>query len=277
MPAGLVLLAAAASSFVCRSPRHHDGDNVRCANIAEAIRLQGIDAPEMPGACRPGRDCTPGDPYAARDHLRSLSAGRDLSCTAEAMDDYGRIIARCAADGVDLSCAMIASGHAVPRYAPIDCDGTPAAEAAPPAAALPATPDTAPPATPSTPPPTAQADDVPTFAPANMPARPAKGSTRMVWPLVLLWLLVINLACWFSFATDKARAERFKRRFHPEPRIPEAALLGLAALGGSPAAWAAMHHFRHKISKPAFRLRLLLISGVQLGALIGGLWLLVSG
>ena len=98
---------AGALSFLCSNPSHHDGDNVRCSNIDQAIRLQGIDAPEMPGACRPGRDCTPGDPYAARDQLRRLTSGKTVRCEQEDTDSYGRIIARCDAGGVDLSCAMI--------------------------------------------------------------------------------------------------------------------------------------------------------------------------
>jgi endonuclease YncB( thermonuclease family) len=51
MPLPLIVLAAAAASFACEGPSHHDGDNLRCANVPGSMRLQGIDAPEMPGAC----------------------------------------------------------------------------------------------------------------------------------------------------------------------------------------------------------------------------------
>ncbi len=260
----LVALAAAAS-FVCEAPSHHDGDNVRCANVQTAIRLQGIDAPEMPGACRPGRDCTPGDPYAARDYLRSLTRGRQVQCTPEGEDVYGRIIARCSAGGVDLSCAMIASGQAVPRYAAIDCGGGNYAE---PQQVVPQPPGPQPPRAPL---------PAPIFAPegaASVPEQPATASPLLLAPL---WLLLINLATWLSFAADKRRAERYLKRFHPERRIPETTLLGLAALGGSPAAWAAMLRLRHKSAKPAFQTRLLLISGVQAGAVLGGLWWWLAG
>ncbi len=47
------LLLFAAASFACLNPSHSDGDNIRCANIDGAMRLHGIDAPEMPGSCRP--------------------------------------------------------------------------------------------------------------------------------------------------------------------------------------------------------------------------------
>jgi uncharacterized membrane protein YsdA (DUF1294 family)/endonuclease YncB( thermonuclease family) len=256
--AGQALLVAVAGSFICQSPTHHDGDNVRCRNIEQAIRLEGIDAPEMPGACRPGRFCTPGDPYAARDYLRRLTSGRTLECQAIENDDYGRIIARCMVGGVDLSCAMIESGHAVPRYAAIACGtGSAVTGAAPPVTRV-------------------VPDQQAAHGPAPAPAAPARSG--LATPLLLaLWLLAVNLATWFSFATDKARAERYQRRFHPEPRIPESTLLGLALLGGSPAAWAAMQHFRHKTAKASFRLRLLLISGLQLGAMIGALWWWVAG
>lgn len=40
-----------------------DGDTIRCG--AERIRLLGIDAPELPGHCRSGRACAPGDPYGS--------------------------------------------------------------------------------------------------------------------------------------------------------------------------------------------------------------------
>lgn len=85
------------------------------------MRLYGIDAPEMPGACRPGRQCTPGDPIAARDHLRALTSGKSVVCQQVDKDRYGRIIVRCAVNGVDLSCSMVRDGFAVERYGRLNC------------------------------------------------------------------------------------------------------------------------------------------------------------
>lgn len=102
----------------CRSPTVTDGDSIRCGGVR--VRLLGIDAPEMPGSCRPGRQCVQGNPYAARDHLVSLTR-TTVQCTPEGQDRYGRTLARCTANGIDLSCAMIRSGHAVRRYADIRC------------------------------------------------------------------------------------------------------------------------------------------------------------
>lgn len=264
MPAPVMLLAAA-SGFACLSPTHHDGDNVRCANIEESIRLQGIDAPEMPGSCRPGRQCTPGDPYAARDHLRGLTQGRTLDCSAEGQDRYGRVIARCAVAGLDLSCAMIASGHAVPRYAALDCG-----PAAAPPVAEPVPPPEAPPVAAEPVGPVIGRDQAALDPP---PARNGPSS----WLLAVGWLVLINLITYAAFAIDKARAERQRRRFHPERRIPETTLFGLAALGGSAAAWLAIFRLRHKSAKARFQQTLLLISGVQIGAMMGGIWWVLGG
>ncbi len=104
----------------CERPYIVDGDTLHCGAVR--IRLAGIDAPEMPGHCNPGRVCTSGDPFAARAHLQSLVVGR-VSCTQTDTDRYGRIVARCQSGGRDLSCAMIASGHAVRRYGHISCPG----------------------------------------------------------------------------------------------------------------------------------------------------------
>jgi hypothetical protein len=105
-------------TLFCNSPYIIDGDTFDC--IGTRIRLMGIDAPEMPDHCRPGRRCTKGDPLAAKEYLQSLATGR-VTCRVTEIDHYGRSIARCHAGEVDLSCAMIASGHAVRRYSNISC------------------------------------------------------------------------------------------------------------------------------------------------------------
>lgn len=104
--------------ILCSSPDITDGDTFRCDG--QRIRLAGIDAPELEGHCRKGRKCTPGDPHAASDYLYSISRGT-VSCRPTDRDVYGRTVARCEANGKDLSCAMIASGHAVRRYSVLIC------------------------------------------------------------------------------------------------------------------------------------------------------------
>lgn len=252
MPVSALVLAAAAS-FTCLNPTHHDGDNLRCANIAGAMRLNGIDAPEMPGACRPGRDCVEGDPYAARDYLRSLTAGRALSCVEEDTDSYGRRIVNCTAGGQNISCAMIAGGHAVPRYAALDCNEQ---RAAMPAAREPV-------------------DAAPAWNDTSASAEPDTSAVGAALPLLagMLALAAVNLITWMLFALDKQRAVAG----HSRNRIPEKRLLFWSILGGSPAAWHAINHLRHKSSKDSFKQALLLISGLQAGAIIGGLWWWLAG
>ncbi len=86
--------------------------------------LPGSQLIEMPGACCAVRQCTPGDPYASRDHLRGLIAGKAVRCVQIDTDRYRRAILRCEAGGVDLSCAQVAAGHAVERYGRLSCPAT---------------------------------------------------------------------------------------------------------------------------------------------------------
>ncbi|WP_310474885.1 DUF1294 domain-containing protein [Sandarakinorhabdus sp.] len=260
----LIVLAAAAS-FTCENPSHHDGDNVRCSNLGGAMRLQGIDAPEMPGACRPGRRCVDGDPFAARDQLRRLTRGKTLQCVQEDTDTYGRAIVNCTAGTVNISCAMIASGLAEPRYAALDCNDQAAEPVAPQSLAQRA------PEPQQAPMPGPVPDPVPerVIVPADTPAPallviPGPGMTF----LLMLGLALINAVTWAMFALDKRRAVAGRSR----ERIAETKLLGWALVGGTPAAWYAMKQLRHKSSKDSFKQSLLLISGLQFGAVIGLLW-----
>jgi endonuclease YncB( thermonuclease family) len=111
--------AAADEPLACTSTRVIDGDTFDCAGTR--IRLQGIDTPEMPGHCRRGRDCTPGDPYEASANLERLIASGPVNCVGEKLDHYGRTVARCTAGEVDLSCAQLDAGVAARRYALIWC------------------------------------------------------------------------------------------------------------------------------------------------------------
>lgn len=87
-----------------------DGDTLRCGE--ERVRLLAIDAPELAGHCRPGRDCVEGDPLAATAALEAAVEGRALTIARFGQDRYGRTLAVVYADGASTSCAMIASGNA---------------------------------------------------------------------------------------------------------------------------------------------------------------------
>jgi endonuclease YncB( thermonuclease family) len=107
------------ASFTCWFPAVTDGDTFRCGS--RRVRLQGIDAPEMPGHCRPGRECTPGDPYASAANLRRMMRLSSVTCRQTDIDGYGRTVARCSAGTQDLSCGQIEGGFAVRRYRAISC------------------------------------------------------------------------------------------------------------------------------------------------------------
>jgi endonuclease YncB( thermonuclease family) len=101
----------AAALFLCTVVSIHDGDTLRCSD-GTRVRLHAIDTPEMPGACREGRSCAPGDPYRAKAALVKLAGRQTLRCDRTGTS-YDRVTAYCSSRGVDLSCAMWRGGWAV--------------------------------------------------------------------------------------------------------------------------------------------------------------------
>jgi len=114
--------------FLCLSAVAVDGDTLRCADpgapkLNFLVRLDRIDAPEMPGHCRRGRDCAPGDPFIVRDVLTYLLGQLDekqvwcLQVDADARrsgfqeaDRWGRPVANCSVDGKSLSQNLLDMG-----------------------------------------------------------------------------------------------------------------------------------------------------------------------
>jgi micrococcal nuclease len=86
-----------------------DGDTLRCGR--ERIRLLGIDAPELPGHCRRGRRCVPGNPWRSRDSLAAVIRGK-AKIERVGEDRYGRTLALVRVNGVDLSCHQLVTGNA---------------------------------------------------------------------------------------------------------------------------------------------------------------------
>ena len=103
-----------------------DGDTLRCEG--ERIRLLGIDAPELPGHCRPGRDCAPGDPYAATRSLERALSG-PLTIERVGQDRYGRTLATIGSANGNVSCWQLERGQAV--YKPQWDDGLRVARSCP--------------------------------------------------------------------------------------------------------------------------------------------------
>jgi len=109
-----LLALAAAHAFRCEVTSVHDGDTMRCAD-GTRIRLQGIDANEMDGTCH--HSCAPGTAEEARQYLEVMALGRTATCVPTGRS-YRRVTAWCRVDNdlgprTDLSCAQVASGHAV--------------------------------------------------------------------------------------------------------------------------------------------------------------------
>lgn len=100
----------------CASPEVIDGDTIKCGAGADrfSVRLIGIDAPELPGHCRKGRICAPGDPRASRAALASWLGTRGVRWQSFGTDRYGRslgIVRR--RDGENASCGQLAAGQAI--------------------------------------------------------------------------------------------------------------------------------------------------------------------
>lgn len=114
LPAATAAIAAP-GVYAARVLRIVDGDTLEAQvaiwpgqTIEVKVRLRGIDAPELDGACR--EEAARAD--AARDALARLAAG-DIVLSEVGPDRYyGRVVARVAAQGVDLGAALIAAGHA---------------------------------------------------------------------------------------------------------------------------------------------------------------------
>jgi micrococcal nuclease len=98
-----IILAAA---IVCTSPFVYDGDTMTCNR--ERVRLFAIDAPEI-------RQAQP-NAQAAKSRLHSLTRGQ-VTCTpaGNKRDRYGRTVARCWSNGIDVGAQLIREGLAC-RY-----------------------------------------------------------------------------------------------------------------------------------------------------------------
>lgn len=118
--------ATVAYADVITGCRVTDGDTIRCGD--ERIRLLAIDAPELPGHCRPGRRCAPGDGAASAASLAQAMTGR-LTIERAGEDHYGRTLAMVAGDSGDLSCWQLGRRQAI--YKPAWDNGGRVAHACP--------------------------------------------------------------------------------------------------------------------------------------------------
>ena len=100
----------AQSTTISGSAEIVDGDTLRLGPVT--IRIHGIDAPESDQDCagRNGGRWRCGN--AATKSMTRLADGRQIECSPTDRDAYGRIVAVCDVEGVDLGGSLVASGLA---------------------------------------------------------------------------------------------------------------------------------------------------------------------
>ena len=89
-----------------------DGDTIKMAGTT--YRLWGIDAPETHQTCADGWPAG----RIATEYLVNLMHGHTIMCEPRTKDRYGRTVALCRADGVDIEAEMVRNGmaYAFVRY-----------------------------------------------------------------------------------------------------------------------------------------------------------------
>jgi len=80
--------------------------------------------------------------------------------------------------------------------------------------------------------------------------------------IVIIYLVITNVVTFFMFGINKVKAKKSKWR------IREAALLGLAVLGGSIGAWSGMKVWHHKTLHKKFRFGVPAILIVQVALVV---------
>jgi micrococcal nuclease len=87
-----------------------DGDTIRCDGMRR-VRLLGVDTAELPGHCREGRDCAPGDPVAQMQALQRFLDVGGIRIQPIKLDRYERAVAIVTnGNGDNASCAVIQAG-----------------------------------------------------------------------------------------------------------------------------------------------------------------------
>jgi len=93
-----------------------DGDTIEIHG--RRIRIFGIDAPESTQLCRDSDSLQYRCGAAAANQLASFLERRAVTCTANRRDFYGRDVATCSLNGVDIGEWLVRGGHALdwPKY-----------------------------------------------------------------------------------------------------------------------------------------------------------------
>jgi endonuclease YncB( thermonuclease family) len=111
-----ILAAPAIAQTIIGQASIIDGDTLEIHGTR--IRLSGIDAPESDQLCRGDDSLQYHCGAKAANELDAHIAGRPVSCEGVGRDQYGRVVAVCSVDAVDLGEWLVRAGLAFdwPRY-----------------------------------------------------------------------------------------------------------------------------------------------------------------
>lgn len=84
--------------------------------------------------------------------------------------------------------------------------------------------------------------------------------------IIVFYLVILNVLTFLLYGIDKWKAKRSRWR------IPESALLGMAAVGGSVGAWLGMRVWHHKTQHKKFRYGVPAILVAQIVLLVWIFW-----
>ena len=106
----LFLADPAQAADISGPARVVDGDTIHIGDTK--IRLHGIDTPETKQECIDAN----GNPWMAGQDatafLKSLTEGKEVSCSSHGNDRYGRMIGSCEVGGIDINREMVVAGLA---------------------------------------------------------------------------------------------------------------------------------------------------------------------
>ena len=90
---------------------------------------------------------------------------------------------------------------------------------------------------------------------------------KILLSILVVYLIIVNAVGFLLMLSDKQKAKKGAWR------IPEATLMGVAAIGGSLGAFAGMRLFRHKTKHPKFFIGIPVILVLQVAAAVA-VWIL---
>ena len=107
---GVALSTLSQAADITGPARVVDGDTIHIGKTK--IRLHGIDTPETKQECKDAN----GNPWMvgveATAFLKSMTEGKEVSCSSHGNDRYGRMIGSCEVDGMDINREMVIAGLA---------------------------------------------------------------------------------------------------------------------------------------------------------------------